>query len=217
MAGDLTVGDVIAALNRIADDLTNKAETLRELDAAIGDGDLGITVTIGFQAVREALDGLGESDLGGVLLRSGMAFNRKAASTFGALFATMMMRAARIVKGLVIVGPQHVADMLDAAAEGVRERGKADVGDKTLLDALVPAARAFRAAMEGGADLTAAARAAATAAESGARATIELKSKIGRASWFADRTQGIQDPGATAVYLMLKSFSEFLAEAGATT
>lgn len=211
MKTSLTRKDVIAALEKNAQDLTAAAEQLRELDAAIGDGDLGITMTLGFQAVVEALASLKDADISTVLLRSGMAFNRKAASTFGALYATMMMRAAREAKGLETLSLGDVLRMMSAAVEGVQERGKAQIGDKTLLDALVPARDALAQAAEEGLDLGAALARATEAAQEGMLRTRELKSKIGRASWFSERTQGVQDPGATAIYLMLRSLSEYVA------
>ncbi|MBM3187740.1 MAG: dihydroxyacetone kinase subunit L [Chloroflexi bacterium] len=213
MKETLTAADVIEALARNARDLTAAAEQLRELDAAIGDGDLGITMTIGFQAVTEVLPGLAGSDIGTVLMRSGMAFNRKAASTFGALYATMMMRAAKEARGLSEITLADAARMFTAAVEGVRERGKADVGDKTMLDALAPASEALQAAAKEGAPLAEGLQRAAQAAEEGMRQTTALKSKIGRASWFSERTQGIQDPGATAIYLMLRSLCGYVNEA----
>lgn len=208
----LTRSDVAAALRRQAEDLTAQAEALRELDAAIGDGDLGITVTIGFQAVCEALPGLEAADLSALLMRSGMAFNRKAASTFGALYATMMMRAARVAKERDAIDADTFAAMLTAAAEGVQERGKAQRGDKTLLDALIPAAEAATTVAESGGSLHDATARAAEAAEEGAQATLGMKSRIGRASWFSERTEGVQDPGATAVSMMLRSFQAFVAD-----
>jgi len=148
MKDTLVREDVIATLLKMADDLTAQADELRELDAAIGDGDLGLTVTIGFTAVREILPSLAESDIGAILMKSGMAFNRKAASTFGALYATMMMRMAKVAKGLDEIGIPELAEMLEAAVQGVQDRGKAHLGDKTMLDALVPAAAALTAASE---------------------------------------------------------------------
>jgi phosphoenolpyruvate---glycerone phosphotransferase subunit DhaL len=210
MKATLTTADISAALLKMADDVTAQAEALRELDAAIGDGDLGITMTIGFQAVREALPALAGGDIGTLLMKSGMAFNRKAASTFGALYATMMMSAAKVSKGLATVGLAEVAAMFAAAAAGVRERGKANLGDKTLLDALIPAAETLAAAQAEGATLAAALDRAASAAEQGAVATKQLKSRMGRSSWFAERTQGIQDPGATAIAMMVRSLSAFV-------
>ena len=106
------------------------------------------------------------------------------------------------------------SSMFEAAVQGVRDRGKAEIGDKTMLDALVPAADAMREAMDGGASLSEAVSAAADAADVGAKATVDLKSKMGRASWFSERTQGIQDPGATAVGLMLASLRDYVVESG---
>ena len=211
MAETLTRDNVLAALRTMATDLTANAERLRELDAAIGDGDLGITMTIGFGAVVEGLDALADQDIATILLRSGMAFNRKAASTFGVLFATMMMRAAKEAKGLDQLGLRDLARMAQSAAEGVMERGKAQLGDKTMLDALVPAAQALQAAAEAGTPLAVALKDAALVAAEGATATIEMKSKSGRSSWFAERTIGAQDPGATAIQLMFESLASFVA------
>jgi dihydroxyacetone kinase phosphoprotein-dependent L subunit len=212
MAETLTRDDVLAALRKLAADVTANAERLRELDAAIGDGDLGITVTLGFGAVVEGLEALADQDIATILLRSGMAFNRKAASTFGVLFATMMMRAAKEAKGLETLGIADLARMVQSAANGVIERGKAQLGDKTLLDALVPAAQSLQTAAEAGTPLAAALRAAASVAAKGAEATIEMKSKSGRSSWFAERTVGAQDPGATAIQTMFESLASNVEE-----
>ncbi len=210
MLQTLDNAQVIAALRHVAQALTAQAETLRELDAAIGDGDLGITVTLGFQALVEGLPALEAGDIANTLVKSGMAFNRKAASTFGALFATMMMRAARAAKGRASLDLAALAEMAQAAIEGVQERGKAALGDKTLLDALAPAAQALAAAAQAGATLAEGLIQAAAAAEQGALATREMKSKIGRASWFAERTGGIQDPGATAMAMMFAAVQDFI-------
>jgi dihydroxyacetone kinase-like protein len=209
MAETLTRDDVVAALRGLARDLTAGAERLRELDAAIGDGDLGITMTLGFGAVTDALGELASQDIATILQRSGMAFNRKAASTFGALYATMMMRAAKEAKGLELLSLADLARMAQAAADGVIERGKAQLGDKTLLDALVPAAQSLQASAEAGMPLSAALRQAAVVAAEGAHATIALKSRSGRSSWFADRTVGVQDPGATAIQMMFESLADY--------
>jgi len=212
MTDRLTARDVAAILAKMADDLSSRADDLRKLDAAIGDGDLGITITLGFGAVRKVLPEVEGQDIGSIIMRAGMAFNREAASTFGALFATGCMRAAREVRGSGEIGLAEVAAMVRAAAEGIRERGKADVGDKTMLDALVPVAEALSLAASMGASLGEALRQATEAAREGMLATAGLKSKVGRASWFSERTEGVQDPGATAVYYMMQSVSEYLAE-----
>lgn len=139
-----------------------------------------------------------------------MAFNRKAASTFGALFATMLMRAGGAVKGRDTLGLRDLAEMTAAAAQGVRERGKAEVGDKTLLDALVPAAEALSSAADRSLSLAEGLEQAVVAAERGVQITAGMKSKQGRASWFSERTQGIPDPGATAIAIMLRALYDFV-------
>jgi dihydroxyacetone kinase-like protein len=206
----LTSQEFIEILDKMATDLPEQSERLRELDAAIGDGDLGITITIGFEAVRDTLPTVEDQDIGSILMKTGMAFNRKAASTFGALYATMMMRAARVARGEEAVDREQFVEMARAAVEGVKERGKADVGDKTMLDAMVPAVDALEEAVADGEDIVGAVDRAAAAAQEGMEATVDLKSKTGRASWFSDRTAGIQDPGATAVYMMIASLQEYL-------
>jgi len=208
MSTTVSGAQVLAGMDRLAEDLISHAEELRALDAAIGDGDLGITITIGCAAVREAIPSLDPADIGAALSKAGMAFNRKAASTFGALVATMGMRAGREAKGVAEIGLAEIAAMCRAAAQGVKERGKSDVGQKTLLDALVPAAEALETAATEGASIPEGLRRAAAAAEAGAAATETMKSQVGRASWFTDRTAGVRDPGAQAIALAFASLAK---------
>jgi dihydroxyacetone kinase-like protein len=210
MRTSISSQDLLALLEKMAADMEAQKDYLCQLDAAVGDGDQGVTMAIGFRAVRKGLETLAGQDIGTIILKSGMTFNGTAASTIGALLATACMRAAREAKGLQSIGPAELAKMAEAAATGIQERGKAALGDKTVLDALVPAVRALRAAAEEGVPLAEALQRSLQAAEEGVRATIPLKSKIGRAAWLADRTVGHQDPGATSFYLMWKSAVEYL-------
>ncbi len=205
MRTTITSQDVLALLAKMAADMEAQKDYLCQLDAAVGDGDQGVTMAIGFRAIRQGLPALAGQDIGTIILKSGMTFNGTAASTIGALLATACMRAAREAKGLQEVGLPGLARMAEAAATGIQERGKAALGDKTVLDALVPAVQALRTAADAGAPLEEALGRSLQAAEEGVRATIPLKSKIGRAAWLADRTVGHQDPGATSFYLMWKS------------
>ena len=209
----ITADDFLAIFAKMADDLEAARDYLNELDA-IGDGDQGVTMTIGFRAVRDALPGLKGQDVGTIVTRAGLTFNGKAASTIGALFATACMRAGREAKGLTEVGLPELAKMAEAAVTGVKERGKADVGDKTLLDAVVPLTRELRAAADAGGTLEEGLSRALAAADEGVKSTIPMKSRIGRASWLADRTEGHQDAGATSFYLMWKSLVEWVEQAG---
>jgi dihydroxyacetone kinase len=152
-------------------------------------------MAIGFGAIAAALPALQEQDIGTILTKSGLAFNGTAASTIGALFATACLRAGRVVQGKQAIGLPDLAAMAAAAAAGIQERGKAQRGDKTVLDALLPAATALQAA-----------------AEAGVQATIPLKAQVGRAAWIAERSVGHPDPGATSFALMLKSAVGYLTE-----
>ena len=205
--------DVVPALFRaISDGVVPKADTLRELDAQIGDGDLGITVTRGMGAVIEGLPELEGQPVGNQLSRSGMAFNRAAASTFGVLFATAMMRGGMAVKDQDEVGATDIVPIGRAALQGLMDRGKAKLGDKTLLDALAPAIDAFEEAQQSGKTLREATDAAVEACEKGTKATTGMRSKVSRASWVGERSVGVQDPGATAVLIMLKAVQGWVHE-----
>jgi phosphoenolpyruvate---glycerone phosphotransferase subunit DhaL len=210
MPETITSADAVAILEKMATDMEAQKDYLCQLDGAVGDGDQGVTMAIGFRAIRSGLEALKGQDIGTIVTKSGLTFNGTAASTIGALFATACMRAGREVKGRNEIGVAELASMLEAALAGIQERGKAQFGDKTVLDALAPAAKALRAAAAAGLPLAEALRLTLAAAEEGMKATIPMKSKIGRASWLADRTVGHQDPGATSFYLMLQSAVEFL-------
>jgi phosphoenolpyruvate---glycerone phosphotransferase subunit DhaL len=207
----LSTDDVRAAMDCVGRATADQAESLRELDAASGDGDLGVTMTIGWGAVRQALPTLGQGDVGTLLAQAGMTFNKAAASTFGVLLATALMRAGRELKGATELGLADVIRGAEGAFQGVRERGKADVGDKTMLDAMAPAIEALKQAEAAGQALAPALAAAAEAAGRAAVATAGMTPKFGRASWLGERAAKVQDPGATAVALMLKALADFAA------
>ncbi len=210
MRQTITNADVIAILDKMATDMEAQKDYLCQLDGAVGDGDQGVTMAIGFRAIKNGLEAFQGQDLGTIVTKSGLTFNGTAASTIGALFATACMRAGREVKGRNEIGLPELATMLEAALTGIQERGKAQLGDKTVLDALGPAAQALRAAASANLSLPEALSKMVAAAEDGMKATIPMKSKIGRASWLADRTVGHQDPGATSFFLMLQSAVEYL-------
>ena len=183
------------ALRRAADALDREAGTLAELDRAIGDGDLGITAEKMAVALRRHADTEVGDDLGRYLVAGGMAVNREAPSTFGTLAATAMMRAGKVASGRDRLEPATLAEMLRAAQTGIEERGKAQLGDKTVLDALHPAAQAFGREIEAGRDLPAASRAMLDAARQGMNDVTNSRSRRGRAGWIGERTEGEVDPG----------------------
>ena len=156
-------------------------------------------------AVIEGLDDLEGTPVSTQLARSGMTFNRAAASTFGILFASAMMRGGAVVKDREDVGSADVVPIAQAALQGLMDRGKAKLGDKTMLDALAPAIEAFDKVQQAGKSLADATDAAVAACELATEATIEMQSKVSRAGWLGERSIGVQDPGATAVLFMLRA------------
>jgi len=197
--------DLRLAFRAIATDLKGKCDQLRTLDAACGDGDLGITVDKGFTAIESKLDEL-EGDPPSRLLQSlGLTFNNAAASTFGVFFATAFMHAGKCIEGRDRIAVEDFAEMLKAAAEGIATRGRANVGDRTILDALVPACQAAEDAVGGGMGWHDVLSAAAIAAKEGAENTVNLSPRVGRARWLGDQAKGVQDPGATFVQFFLEA------------
>jgi dihydroxyacetone kinase-like protein len=202
--------EILEILQVVADEVPPQADTLRELDARIGDGDLGITVTRGFAAVVTGFPEVRGKPVSDQLARSGMAFNRAAASTFGVLFATAMMRGGMAVKDRDDVGWADIVPIARAAFQGLKDRGKADIGDKTLLDAFAPAIDAFEQAQQSGKNLVEATDAALEACRAGVKKTIDMQSRVSRASWLGERSIGVQDPGATAVLFILEAVQNWV-------
>lgn len=206
----LTTIDLASILKKVATDLESHSEELRQLDAVIGDGDLGVTVELGSKALREYLASSDEDTIGQLLAKCGMQFNKASPSTFGTLLASAFMGAGKAVLGKEKIDIADTGLMGDGAIDGVKKRGKAEVGDKTMLDCLVPAVEAFKKELADGIDPEVALKDAVTAAEEGMKATIPMMSKHGRASWHRENTVGVQDAGATATYYLIESFVRHL-------
>ncbi len=208
---ELTLADFAPLAAKLLADFQGANDEITALDQALGDGDLGVTCRLGLQAIVDLPDPPAEG-LGDALLKAGMAFNQAGASTYGALVATGAMRAAKYAKdnGLVTWDLPAIAAAAEAAAEGIMQRGKAQPGDKTLLDALLPATEALKSAAAQGQTLAEGLRAAAEAAAAGAAATAPWQSKFGRAAWLQERTIGTPDGGATVVAIALRSVAEYV-------
>ncbi len=175
----------------------------------MGDGDLGITLSkIGAALQEYAATIPVEGDIGKWLGKAGMTANKAGSSSFGTLLATALMRAGRVTGGKDELSPADIVEIFSAADDGVQERGKAQLGDKTVIDALHPANEAFAAAVAAGAPLGEAGQAALEAAIAGRDLVTPLRSKIGRASWVGERTEGKIDPGCEALIIMLRAILE---------
>jgi len=209
-ADTLTRDEVIKVLKEAAARMQGHVKQVRDLDAEIGDGDLGITVQKCFGAVENYLAGVTDEPITDILKGAGMAFSEANPSTFSALFSAGLRKAGNAVREKGSLTAADIAAMFDAAVKGIMKLGKAQEGDKTLLDALIPAAQAAASAAQTDSSLSRILRAAADAAEKGMKITIGMVSKQGRARSFGERTRGVQDPGATVVAIFIKESANAL-------
>jgi len=194
----------------IAEAIDRQKEYLGELDAVAGDGDLGVTLSAGFAGVAEGLAPCEETDIGKVLLLAAQALSRAAPSTFGTLLATGILRAAKQALGKCKVTASDWASMIEAARRGIEERGKAQQGDKTVLDALIPAEEAWKSRAVSGGSFLECAKAALEAARKGVERTCAMTPKAGRASWLKEKSIGHPDPGASALVIVLEAILNYL-------
>jgi dihydroxyacetone kinase-like protein len=193
--------ELVQVLDGALAHLEDCADELRDLDAALGDGDLGVTVTAGSQAVRRALAELpGDATPAQVLKAAAGAFAKANPSTMAALVGGALLAAAKQVGDAAELDRDAALTVGRAAATSISTRGKSQVGDKTVLDALVPSLDA----MADGAPLAA----GIGAAREGVESTRSLQSMRGRASWLGQRSKGLQDPGATAYLRFLEGLEK---------
>jgi dihydroxyacetone kinase-like protein len=199
----------------IAQTAVDNEKYFGDLDAVVGDGDFGYSLARGFEKVLEGWDGIDRSDVGTFLKKTGMIVSSRIGGTSGPIWGTAFLRAGMTAGSDEIDGAKVVA-MLRAAAEGIKTRGQSDVGDKTLLDALVPLTDRLEQELSGGADAGKALAAAAVTAREAAEATKTLIAKRGRASYTGERSVGSVDAGAMAVAVLTEKISEaWNQEAGA--
>ncbi len=199
---------VIAWINRYAETIAAQKEYLTALDSAIGDADHGINMDRGFRAAVAKLPGLPGRDIGAALKSVGMTLVSTVGGASGPLYGTFFLQLGGTTAGREEVGLAEILAGLDAAIAGVQRLGKAQPGDKTMLDTLLPARDALREAADSGASLPDALNRTVTAAEQGMLATVPLVARKGRASYLGERSAGHQDPGATSSYLLLKAAAE---------
>jgi dihydroxyacetone kinase-like protein len=186
-------------------------DELTRLDAAIGDGDHGINMRRGFTAVTAVLDSTGFSGVGDVFVRAGATLISKVGGASGPLYGSAFRAFGKALPPGPEVGLADLVVALHAGLDAVTRLGGAAPGDKTIVDAYRPALTAFEEAVTGGAALPEAAAGAARAAGDGARATIALTARKGRASYLGERSAGHQDPGATSTWLIFQALADVTA------
>ena len=199
-------------LRRYADVIAENRMELVRLDTAIGDGDHGTNMDRGMKKAVEKLDGTEGGDIGADLKAVGMALVSSVGGAAGPLYGTLFLQMGTAAAGKDELDLDGWAAAVEAGVKGVQSRGKAEPGDKTMLDALGPALDALRSA--GGDDVAGALAQAADAAREGMEATVPMVARKGRASYLGERSAGHQDPGATSSHLLLKTAAEAVASSG---
>ncbi|RZS89368.1 dihydroxyacetone kinase DhaL subunit [Motilibacter rhizosphaerae] len=198
-----TTADVVEGVRRYAAVVQEQRQRLIDLDAAIGDADHGENMARGLAACVEQLATEPPASPSAALKSVATTLMRKVGGASGPLYGTAFLRASTAVGDKDELEPADVAAALTAARDGIVARGKAEPGDKTMVDAWTPAVEAAGAALEAGGDTAQVLRAAADAALAGAEATVPLVARKGRASYLGERSAGHQDPGATSTALLL--------------
>jgi len=207
-SGGVTYEDVVRWVRDFADTIAQNKSYLTELDSAIGDADHGINMDRGMKAALSKLDGLSGQDIGALLRTVGMTLVSTVGGAGGPLYVTLFLQLGSATAGRPEIDEGDWLEALSAAVKGVQARGKAEPGDKTMLDALMPARDALAEAVQEGADFSDALRRSTQAAEGGMKATIPLVARKRRASYLGERSAGHQDPGATSSYLLLKTAAD---------
>jgi dihydroxyacetone kinase-like protein len=195
-------------LSGAEDDIKAQSDYLTQLDAAIGDGDHGINMSRGFDAVGKALAGQGDGVAPGqLLIVAGKTLVSTVGGASGPLWGSALRRAGRALGDAQTFDGELLAAALDSAVDGVVELGAAARGDKTMIDALAPAVQRLHEGLDRGEALATALEAATAAAQAGAEATVPMRARKGRASYLGERSIGHQDPGATSVAIILAALS----------
>lgn len=198
---ELDSKSIIAWLQRAAEVYGEKKEYLTDLDAAIGDADHGANMARGFAAVAAKIAPLTDKDIGTLFKTTAMTLLSTVGGASGPLYGSLFLQAATVANGKNTLNAQELGTALDAGIKAVVARGKAQPGDKTMLDALLPALSAYQADVANG--LVPALQKAVAAAQAGSAATKPLIAKKGRASYLGERSSGHLDPGAESSFFLL--------------
>jgi dihydroxyacetone kinase-like protein len=206
----MTNEDSLRWLERVADVLHENASYLTQLDSPIGDADHGVNMDRGFKAVREKFPAMASMDISTQLKTVGMTLVSTVGGASGPLYGTAFLRASAAAGGKQDLSSADIVALLEAFLGGIAARGKAQPGEKTMVDALTPALAAAKQALQENLPPKELATRASQAAEEGMKATIPLLATKGRASYLGERSRGHQDPGATSSWLILRSLADVL-------
>ncbi len=210
----MTIGDVPEMFDCVAQIFAEKKDELCQMDAAMGDGDLGLTMSKGYGALPGFLRDLqGEGDIGKMLFKGAMKMQNTVPSTMGTLMSSGVMQAGKSLKGKVELEPADMATFVTSFAEGIKKRGKCELGDRTILDSVDAGAEAARKAVADNADatFTDVMAAAVDGAKRGVEATKDMVPKFGKAAVHAAKAKGVADQGAVAGLYLLEGLGSYFA------
>lgn len=210
----ITFEQLPALFEGVAAIFTEKKDELCEMDANMGDGDLGLTMHKGYNALPDLIRENAEpGDIGKTLMKSGMKMASVVPSTMGTLMSSGVMEGGKALKGKAEIGPAELATYLTAFAAGIQKRGKCQLGDRTILDAVDAGAKKAVAAVEAGAaDLETVINAAVEGADEGVEATKNMTPKFGKAAVFAAKAIGTPDQGAVAGCYMIMGLQRYICQ-----
>ena len=208
----ITKDQIVQWLEKTASVLHENKIYLTELDSAIGDADHGTNMDRGFKKVMEKLPTVADKDIGNILKTVGMTLISSVGGASGPLYGTFFMRSGMAMAAKEELSDEDMFKLLQAGVEGVLQRGRPNLEDKTMYDAWAPALEAMQAALSSGKETVEILTTAVSAAEQGMKNTIPLQARKGRASYLGERSIGHQDPGATSSYLMLNALLETVKE-----
>ncbi len=198
---------VVEIIKVMAEIIHENAQFLTDLDAPIGDNDHGINMDRGFKKVLDDLPSVENSDIGAILKKTGMDLVATVGGSAGPLYGTAFMKAGNVVAGKNEIDADDFIDIMDAAIGGVQLRGKAEKGEKTMLDAMIPAVEAMKKGVDAGKSPAEFLADGVEAAKEGVEYTKTIIATKGRASYVGERSIGHQDPGATSFTLLLESIA----------
>ncbi|MEC4817898.1 MAG: dihydroxyacetone kinase subunit DhaL [Scytonema sp. PMC 1069.18] len=201
----VTREQIVQWLREFAGEIEQNKDYLTELDAAIGDADHGINMDRGFKKVVQQLPTVADKDIASILKTVSMTLISTVGGASGPLYGTLFLRASTAVTGKQELTKEDMLNLLQAGLDGVLQRGKAQLGDKTMIDVLSPAVTAFQTVIGEGKDMLEAMQQTVATAKQAMKDTTPMLARKGRASYLGERSLGHQDPGATSCYLMLKS------------
>jgi len=204
----LLAGDIVTIIDEMSAMIIDNEVYFCELDSFAGDGDFGMSLAKGFKQLKREWEDLPKDEIGTFLKECGMIITEYCGGASGPIWGSAFRSAAKYAKGKTELDGTELAELLESAVEGIQKRGGAKLGDKTLLDALIPAAASLRKSAEAGEDLVSAMRASAAEAVRGADSTKNIVASKGRASYVGERSLNHPDAGATAIGILFTGIAE---------